>query len=241
MNGLRAELDEVAVIAANHRAPGRDPNCDVVLCPPATLIREMAELCTGTGITVGAQDCDQNAHGAHTGDISAKMLADAGARYCIIGHSERRQTHHETDDMVRAKALAAWGAGLRAIICVGETLDQRQAANTLGIIGDQLAASVPDAATGETLVVAYEPIWAIGTGQTPTLADIAEVHGFMRAGLAARFGIGVAQSVRLLYGGSMNPGNAAEIIRVADVDGGLVGGASLKARDFCAIISAIDA
>jgi len=237
MNGLRAELDEVAIIAANHRAP----NCDVVLCPPATLIREMAELCTGTGITVGAQDCDQNAHGAHTGDISAKMLADAGARYCIIGHSERRQTHHETDDMVRAKALAAWGAGLRAIICVGETLDQRQAANTLGIIGDQLAASVPDAATGETLVVAYEPIWAIGTGQTPTLADIAEVHGFMRAGLAARFGIGVAQSVRLLYGGSMNPGNAAEIIRVADVDGGLVGGASLKARDFCAIISAIDA
>jgi len=237
MNGLRSALSEVATLAANHPAP----TCEIVLCPPATLVRSMAKVCLDNAVTIGAQDCHENQSGAHTGDISATMLADAGAEYVIVGHSERREAYQESDATVRAKAEAAWAAGLKAIVCVGESADQRKAADTLDIIASQLALSVPDAATGENLVVAYEPIWAIGTGLIPTLADIGEVHSFIRARLKDRFGAGIASAVRLLYGGSMNPGNAADIIRVPDVDGGLVGGASLRAEDFSRIISAIDA
>lgn len=235
MNGLRSALSEVDILANNHP----DPKAEVVLCPPATLIRSMAKVCQDNCVTIGAQDCHENQAGAHTGDISAEMLADAGAEYVILGHSERRETYHETDEMVRAKATAAWAAGLKAIICVGESETERKAANTLDIISGQLAMSVPDAATGENLVIAYEPIWAIGTGLTPTLNDIGEVHSHIRARLEDRFGPGVARSVRLLYGGSMNPGNVADIIQVPHVDGGLVGGASLKAEDFSKIIAAM--
>lgn len=237
MNGLRSALDEVAALSANHP----DPTTEVILCPPATLIRSMAKTCRDNCVTIGAQDCHENQSGAHTGDISAEMLADAGAEYVITGHSERRETYGETDEMVRRKTKAAWAAGLNAIVCLGESQDERAAANTLDIIGGQLAGSLPDAATGENLVVAYEPIWAIGTGLIPTLGDIGEVHDFIRARLERRFGNGVGRSVRILYGGSMNPGNVEDILRVPNVDGGLVGGASLKAQDFSKIIAAMNA
>ncbi|MBZ0129949.1 MAG: triose-phosphate isomerase [Rhodobacteraceae bacterium] len=236
MNGLRAALDEVAKLAEAQP----DPAAEVVLCPPATLIRAMSKVCADNCVTIGAQDCHENQSGAHTGDISAEMLADAGAEYVILGHSERRETYRETDELVRRKTRAAWAAGLRAIVCIGETEDERIAANTLDIIGGQLASSLPDAATGENLVVAYEPVWAIGSGRVPTLDEIGEVHDFIRNRLEHRFGNGVGRSVRLLYGGSMNPDNAAEIIAVPNVDGGLVGGASLKAEDFSRIISALN-
>ncbi len=236
MNGLRPALAEVAQLAKDHP----DAATEVLICPPATLIHEMATACRETAITVGAQDCHQGENGAHTGDLSAAMLADAGAIYVILGHSERRQSYGESDDLVRHKAAAAWAAGLKTIICVGESEDQRLASNTLDIIGGQLAGSIPDLATGENLVVAYEPIWAIGTGRVPTLEDIGEVHDFIRMRLERRFGSGVGRSVRLLYGGSMKPGNAADIIRVPNVDGGLVGGASLKAPDFGQIIAALN-
>ncbi len=237
MNGLRSALSEVAILAEDHP----DPAAEVVLCPPATLIRSMAKTCQTNCVTIGAQDCHENASGAHTGDISAEMLVDAGAEYVILGHSERRETYHESDDLVRRKAKSAWAAGLKAIICIGESEDERVAANTLDIIGGQLAGSIPDAATGENLVVAYEPIWAIGTGRVPTLADIGEVHDFIRMRLERRFGNGVGRSVRILYGGSMNPGNVNDIIGVSNVDGGLVGGASLKAQDFTKIIASLSA
>jgi triosephosphate isomerase (TIM) len=237
MNGLRAALGEVDLLAKAQP----DPGCEVVLCPPATLVRSMAKVCRENCVTIGAQDCHENSCGAHTGDISAEMLADAGAEYVILGHSERRETYGESDELVRLKAKAAWGAGLRAIICVGESEDERRAANTLDIIGGQLAGSIPDAASGENLVVAYEPIWAIGTGLVPSLADIGEVHDFIRTRLERRFGAGVGRSVRVLYGGSMNPGNVDDIKRVPNVDGGLIGGASLKAEDFSKIITALGA
>jgi len=237
MNGQRAALDEVAKLAAAHP----DPKAEVVLCPPATLIRSMAKICTENCVTIGAQDCHEIEAGAHTGDISAAMLADAGAEYVILGHSERRDAYDETDEQVRHKTRAAWNAGLTAIVCIGESEEERRAQNTLDIIGGQLAGSIPDNATGESLVVAYEPIWAIGTGLTPTLTDISEVHDFIRTRLERRFGPGVGRSVRILYGGSMNPKNVAEIAAVRNVDGGLVGGASLRAEDFAQIIAALSA
>lgn len=235
MNGLQSALAEVDLLAKAHP----DPSCEVVLCPPATLVRSMAKTCLENCVTIGGQDCHENAVGAHTGDISAEMLEDAGAQYVILGHSERREAYSESDDLVRQKTDAVWNANLRAIVCVGESHAQRAAANTLDIIGGQLAGSIPDGATGENLVVAYEPIWAIGTGLVPSLADIGEVHDFIRMRLERRFGNGVGRSVRLLYGGSMNPGNVSEIIKVSNVDGGLIGGASLKAADFAKIISAL--
>jgi len=236
MNGLRAALHEVEILAAAHT----EPVSEIVLCPPATLVRATARICRSNAVTIGAQDCHANPNGAHTGDISAAMLADAGAEYVILGHSERRAAYGESDELVRRKTHTAWQAGLRAILCVGEDAAQRQAANTLDIIGGQLAGSVPDAATGENLVVAYEPVWAIGTGKVPDLHDIGEVHDFIRTRLERRFGAGVGRSVRILYGGSMNPGNAGAIVSVPNVDGGLVGGASLRAQDFAAIIGALD-
>ena len=234
MNGTRAALAEVSALIAAQPAPA----CDMLLCPPATLLAPMAALAAGSALEVGGQDCHPETAGAHTGDISAAMLADAGASYVILGHSERRADHGETDALVRTKAEAAIAAGLIAIVCLGETEGQRDAGDTLAVIGAQLDGSVPATATAATLVIAYEPVWAIGTGRTPTLAQIAEVHAFLRVRLLARIGA-EARGVRLLYGGSVKPSNAAEIFAVPDVDGALVGGASLKAADFGAIIAAL--
>ncbi|MDP3960350.1 MAG: triose-phosphate isomerase [Pseudorhodobacter sp.] len=236
MNGTATSLAEVKALLAAHPAPG----CEMLLCPPATLIARMAALAQGTKLQIGGQDCHAKASGAHTGDISAAMLIDAGASHVILGHSERRADHGETDPAVRAKAEAAIDAGLVAVVCLGETEGQRDSGQTLDVIGRQLSGSVPDAASAATLVIAYEPIWAIGSGRTPTLAEIAEVHGFLRARLGTRFGTQAA-GIRLLYGGSVKPSNAAEIFAVPDVDGALVGGASLKAADFGAIVAALSA
>lgn len=233
MNGLKASLAEVEALIAAHPAPG----CEVLLCPPATLVAAMADLAAGR-IAVGGQDCHAKASGAHTGDISAAMLRDSGASHVIVGHSERRADHGETDAVVRAKAEAALAEGLVAVICIGETEAERDAGATLDVIGTQLAGSIPDAATGAAAVVAYEPVWAIGTGRTPTLEQIAEVHDFIRATLTKRFGA-EGDAFRLLYGGSVKPSNAAEIFAVSNVDGALVGGASLKAADFGAIVAAL--
>jgi len=237
MNGLTADLAEVDALAQAHP----EPRSEVLICPPATLIATLAAQMGDGPVTVGAQACHAAVSGAHTGDLSAEMLADAGARYVIVGHSERRADHGEKNDDVRAQARAVLGAGVKVIVCVGETEAERDASNTLEIISGQLAGSVPDLVTGENLVVAYEPVWAIGTGRTPTTDQIGEVHDFIREKLVARFGEGVGHSVRLLYGGSVKPSNAAEIFAVSNVDGALVGGASLKATDFGAIIAALDA
>lgn len=237
MHGVSENLGEVITLANAYP----DPGCDVLICPPATLVHRMAEVSRGSAVAVGGQDCHENENGAHTGDISAGMLKEAGASHVILGHSERRADHGETDAMVHAKTLAAWGAGLTAIVCVGETLDEREAGKTLDVVGGQLAGSLPDGASPETLVVAYEPVWAIGTGKVPTLEQIGEVHGAMRKALSDRYGETVASGIRLLYGGSVKPGNAAEIFAVNDVDGALVGGASLKAADFGGIIAAAGA
>lgn len=236
MNGSPTALTEVTALLKAHPAP----DCEMLLCPPATLIAQMAWHVRGSALKVGGQDCHAAESGAHTGDISARMLADAGADYVILGHSERRADHGETDAEVRAKAEAAWSAGLTAIICVGETEAQRDAGTTLAVAAEQLAGSVPDAATAANTVIAYEPVWAIGTGRTPNLEQIAEVHGFLRSELRKRFGT-EADGIRLLYGGSVKPSNATEIFAVKDVDGALVGGASLKAADFGAIVAALSA
>ncbi|MDR0808128.1 MAG: triose-phosphate isomerase [Gemmobacter sp.] len=233
MNGTSADLAEVTALLATHPAPG----CDMLFCPPATLVSRMSCLVRGTTLAVGAQDCHAATAGAHTGDISAAMLADAGASHVILGHSERRTDHGESDAGVRAKTIAAWRAGLIAMVCLGETGAERDAGETLSVVGRQLRDSVPEGATAANLVLAYEPVWAIGTGRTPTLAEIAEVHSFLRRELAARFA--GATEIRLLYGGSVKPDNAAAIFALADVDGALVGGASLKAADFGAIVTAL--
>lgn len=236
MNGTGESLSEVAALLSSQPAPA----CEMLLCPPATLIARMADLAKGSALRVGGQDCHAKASGAHTGDLSAGMLADAGASHVILGHSERRTDHAETDAQVLAKAQAAQVAGLVAVVCIGETEAQRDAGETLDVIGRQLVGSVPEESTSATLVVAYEPVWAIGTGRTPTIAEIAEVHAFIRARLTARIGT-QAEGVRLLYGGSVKPSNAAEIFAVPHVDGALVGGASLKAADFGAIVAALSA
>ena len=236
MNGNRAALFEVSALLAAHPAP----DCEMLICPPTTLLAEMAALAAGSALAVGRQDCHANTSGAHTGDISAVMLADAGASHVILGHSERRADHGESDALVLAKTEAAIAAGLIAVVCLGETEAQRDAGDTLAVIGAQLDGSVPATATSANLVLAYEPVWAIGTGRTPTLAQIAEVHAFLRARLTAHIGAEAAKT-RLLYGGSVKPSNAAEIFAVPDVDGALVGGASLKAADFGAIVAALAA
>jgi len=234
MNGFSADLSGVRELAARFPQAG----CDILICPPATLITRMVEA-AGGAIAVGGQNCHAKTTGAHTGDVSADMLAEAGATYVIVGHSERRADYGETDADVLAKASAGIAAGLVAIVCVGETLEDREAGRTLDVVGAQLAGSVPDGATGDTLVVAYEPVWAIGTGKVPTLEQIGEVHDFLRAELGQRFGA-AASGISLLYGGSVKPGNADEIFSVANVDGALVGGASLKASDFGGIIDALN-
>ncbi len=233
MNGGRDSLAEIEAIKA-----GLGPDdIDVALCPPATLISRATTMAAASRLQVGGQDCHPKAAGAHTGDIAAELLADAGAKLVIVGHSERRADHGEGDLLVRAKAEAGWRAGLAVILCVGETLAQRQARETLAVVGGQLAGSVPDGATPANLVIAYEPVWAIGTGLTPSTGDIAEVHTHIRTALKDRFGEPGA-AIRILYGGSVKPDNAAEIFGVEGVDGALVGGASLKAKDFLPIIAA---
>ncbi|PRX35023.1 triosephosphate isomerase [Meinhardsimonia xiamenensis] len=236
MNGTSAALAEIDALAEAHPAPG----CEVLICPPATLIHRAAQRAQGTAIAIGGQDCHHEPAGAHTGDISAGMLTDAGATHVILGHSERRADHGETDALVRAKCEAALGAGLVAIVCVGETLAEREAGRTLDVVGSQVTGSLPDGATAARVVVAYEPVWAIGTGHVPTVEQIGEVHGHIRKLLLERFGAEGA-GMRILYGGSVKPSNAAEIFAVADVDGALVGGASLKAADFSGIIAALEA
>ncbi len=237
MNGLSADLGEIEALQNAHPSP----SIEIIIAPPATLVSAMVVQAADHALTMAGQDCHANETGAHTGEISAAMLKDAGASHVIVGHSERRTDHHEGDDEVRAKARAAIDAGLVAIVCIGETLEEREAANTLDIIAGQLAGSLPDLVTGENLIVAYEPIWAIGTGKIPTLDQIGEVHDFIRTRLEQRFGAGVGRSVRVLYGGSVKPDNADDIFGVSNVDGALVGGASLKAKDFSGIITALEA
>lgn len=234
MNGLRASAAELGKIV---QGAGALPNADLLVCPPATLLMMFVSAAHGSGVAIGAQDCRAEPSGAFTGDISAEMLTDAGATAVIVGHSERRTYHSETDSMVRAKALAAWRAGLTAIVCIGETKDQRAGGQTLDVVGAQLSGSLPNSVIAEGLVVAYEPVWAIGTGLTPTPADVAGVHGFIRQQLAARFGE-TGEEIRLLYGGSVKPSNAAELLRIDNVDGALVGGASLRGEDFLGIARA---
>ncbi len=233
MNGLRASMAEFeAMLTGGSRVAG---NADLLVCPPATLIAAFAEKARGAeNLAIGGQDCHPKASGAHTGDISAEMLADAGASAVIVGHSERRADHGESDGLVRQKAEAAWRAGLTAIVCIGETGQQRDSGKTLEICGGQLDNSLPAAARANNLVVAYEPVWAIGTGLTPTKEDIEQIHGFIRDTLARRFNEEGA-GMRILYGGSVKPSNARELMAVANVNGALIGGASLKAIDFLAI------
>ncbi len=236
MNGLRASLTEISDMAKAYDSALK-AKVDLLICPPATLVHAASSVATGTGIGIGAQDCHAKASGAHTGDISAEMLADAGATFIIVGHSERRADHGESDAVVRAKAEAAIRAGLVAIVCVGETEAQRRSGQTLDVVGGQLDGSIPTGLTGAQLVVAYEPVWAIGTGLTPTPGDVAEVHAFIRERLGKLLGADGA-GVRILYGGSVKPSNAVELMGVANVDGALVGGASLKAVDFMGIAAA---
>ena len=233
MNGIKASTAEFeAMLGGAFEVAAK---ADLLVCPPATLIAAFADKARGAKtVAVGAQDCHPKASGAHTGDISAEMLADAGATAIIVGHSERRADHGETDALVRRKAEAAWRAGLVAIVCVGETRAERDAGKTLDICGGQLAGSLPDGSSEGNLVVAYEPVWAIGTGLTPTSQDVEQVHRFIRGSLIDRFG-GAGTRIRILYGGSVKPSNAAELMGVENVNGALVGGASLKAADFLAI------
>jgi triosephosphate isomerase (TIM) len=233
MNGLKASAAEFeAMLAGAHQVAAK---ADLLVCPPATLIAAFAEKARGAKtLAIGAQDCHPKPSGAHTGDISAEMLRDAGASAIIVGHSERRADHGETDMLVRQKAEAAWRAGLIAIVCIGETQHQRDNGQTLDICRGQLNLSLPDGATAANLVVAYEPVWAIGTGLTPTTGDVEQVHKLVRDTLTERFK-GEGARIRILYGGSVKPSNAAELMAVANVNGALVGGASLKASDFLAI------
>jgi triosephosphate isomerase len=227
MNGLIASAAELqAIIAASEPLAAK---ADLLICPPATLVASFATRARGSMVAVGGQDCHTAPSGAHTGDISAEMLKDAGAWFVIVGHSERRADHGE--------AHAVWRAGLTAILCVGETRAERDSGKTLEVVGRQLAASVPDGATADSLVIAYEPVWAIGTGLTPTVKDVEQVHGFIREKLKGRFAT-QGDAIRILYGGSVKPSNAAELLSVANVNGALIGGASLKASDFLAIAQA---
>lgn len=237
MNGLKAALAEALEVRDSLKAGRAAAGIDVMICPPATLVAALAEAARTSALIVGGQDCHADTSGAHTGDIAAEMLADAGAKAVIVGHSERRWDHGELDAVVRAKATAAHRAGLTAIICIGETAGERSVGLTLDVVGRQLAGSLPKGATAANTVIAYEPVWAIGTGLTPTADDVAVVHHAIRKALAKHVGA-EADRMRILYGGSVKPSNAKELMSVANVDGALVGGASLKAADFCGIIAA---
>lgn len=237
MNGSKAALAEAQKVADALVKGAGGGNVDVMICPPATLVQALAAALDGAKVAVGGQDCHVRASGAHTGDVAAEMLRDAGATAVIVGHSERRTDHGETSKIVRAKADAAHRAGLTAIVCIGETAGERRSDLTLRVVARQLADSLPDAATSANTIVAYEPVWAIGTGLTPTAQDVRVVHSAIRDALAKRFGA-EGSGMRILYGGSVKPDNAKELMAVANVDGALVGGASLKADDFLGIIRA---
>jgi triosephosphate isomerase (TIM) len=235
MNGLKRDaLALVQALAA--RAKAETPRCDLLVCPPATVLAVVAEALAGSAIAVGGQDCHTAEKGAHTGDVSAAMLKDAGCRYVILGHSERRADHGESDALVRQKCAAARRAGLVAIVCIGETLAERDAGQALAVVDRQLAGSLPDGLGAAEFAIAYEPVWAIGTGRTPSIAQVEEVHGHIRRALTAK--LGDAAAVRILYGGSVKPDNAVSFMAAANVDGALVGGASLVADDFWAIARA---
>ena len=234
MNGLRASVGELDAIIKGFDLADK---ADAMICPPATLVATFAASAEGSPLAIGGQDCHAAVSGAHTGDIAAEMLADAGASAVIVGHSERRADHNESNPVVKAKVEAAKRAGLVAICCVGETFDERDAKETLLVVGDQIEGSLPEGMTAADLIIAYEPVWAIGTGLTPTPEDVAEVHAFIRERLVAMYGDEGAR-MRILYGGSVKPSNAGTLMAVANVDGGLVGGASLKASDFLGIIEA---
>jgi triosephosphate isomerase len=231
MNGAVTE----SVALARAVAEGAPAECRLLVCPPAVLIPPVATALKGSGVAVGGQDCHFAGSGAHTGDIAATMLADAGCSHVILGHSERRADHDETDVLVRSKAEAAHGAGLTAIICVGETLEEWDTGETLACISSQIEGSLPVAATAENTVIAYEPVWAIGTGRTPTATDVEDVHTHIRGDIERLLGADVAGGILILYGGSMKPSNAAELLAIDGVDGGLIGGASLKSEDFLEI------
>jgi len=237
MNGFRSSVEVLREVQAGY-TPGLKAKAELLVCPPATLVHPFAREAVGSRVAIGGQDCHAKETGAFTGDVSAEMLADAGATYVIVGHSERRQYHGEKDADVCAKAAAAHRAGLTAIVCVGETQAERKAGKTLAVVRRQLRGSIPDLSSSRNLVVAYEPVWAIGTGLTPTAADVAEVHALIRDELRRLVGKGEQAGVRILYGGSVKPSNAAELLAVENVDGALVGGASLVAADFLAIAGA---
>jgi triosephosphate isomerase len=235
MNGLqRSDIELSRIIEGSRDLVAK---ADMMVCPPTTLVMAFAALARGSHVAIGGQDCHAEASGAFTGDIAAEMLKDAGASAVIVGHSERRTYHKETDAEVAAKARAAWRAQLTAIVCIGETRDERVGGRTLDVVGAQLRGSVPDGVTTTNTIIAYEPVWAIGTGLTPTPVDVAEVHGFIRRELVGRFGE-AGQGIRILYGGSVKPSNADELMRVDNLNGALVGGASLKAEDFLGIAAA---
>jgi triosephosphate isomerase len=236
MNGVGSSLAELHDLRERF-AQAPVPEADVMVCPPATLLSRAREVLAGSAIAIGAQDCNPLPSGPHTGDISAEMLADAGATAVIVGHSERRIDHGETDVLVHAKALAAYRAGLMAIICIGETEAQHRDGETLDVLKSQLQGSVPEEARAASTVIAYEPVWAIGSGLTPTPQDVADVHAFIRTTLSQLLGQAESGAMRILYGGSVKPANAAELLFVPDVNGALVGGASLKAADFYRILS----
>ena len=233
MNGLTSDGLALATGLASRYAETADAGFDMLLCPPATMVAAVGQAVAGSGVLLGGQDCHAAADGAHTGDIAAEMLADLGCSHVIVGHSERRQGHGESDETVAAKALTAHRADLTAIICIGETEAERDAGEALAVCTRRLAGSIPAGATADNTVIAYEPVWAIGTGRTPTTGDVAEVHAHIRKRLRDR--LASADAVRILYGGSVKPGNAGELMAVANVDGALVGGASLKVEDFWAI------
>ncbi len=236
MNGTLASLEEIDKLKEHLK--NADPACDIMICPPFTLLFPMSERLGDSRIAMGGQDCHWEVSGAHTGDVAAEMIAETGAAACIVGHSERRADHGETDEIVSRKAAAAHRAGLVAIICIGETIEEREAGKTLDVISTQLKGSVPSGSDAANTIIAYEPVWAIGTGHTPTTEQVAEVHAHIRKELAGIVGAEEAEGMRILYGGSVKPANAAELMSVENVNGALVGGASLKADDFFGIIKA---
>ncbi len=239
MNGLLADGATLAKeIAAEVKKAGKS-ECEFLVCPPFTLLTAVKKALRGSKVALGAQDCHIAEKGAHTGDISPQMLKDAGCTYVIVGHSERRADHHETNELVCQKAQAAHKAGLKTVICIGETEAQRDAGKTIEVCTNQIMGSVPDDATATDTVIAYEPVWAIGTGKTPSVADVEEVHAAIRKVIAKKLGKATANKMRLLYGGSVKPSNAAGLLALEDVDGGLIGGASLKAADFMGIAAAV--
>lgn len=239
MNGqLEDGVNLAKAVAAEVKKMGK-PTCEFLVCPPFTLLYSVKKALRGAKVALGAQDAHFAAKGAHTGDISPAMLKDLGCTYVILGHSERRADHFESNELVAKKAAAAYENGLKTIICIGETEKQRDEGKTIEVCSQQILGSVPDNADASNTVIAYEPVWAIGTGKTPTAADVEDVHAAVRKVLAKKLGKGTANKMRILYGGSVKPGNAKEFLSLPDVDGALIGGASLKAEDFMAIAKAV--